>query len=513
MDTLTREEEDTVHQFISITNYPGEPYTAIHYLQETDWELERAIIHYFENTPEANETLNTNARRTTQQPVNTEVPEPDTNMDSSTSSFPLNILESLRRRLDNLRLQGSYIPLSNDDHGASSRGFLSLNSKDKLVYVTQLALYIPVLALYKISAIVLYTITTAFPFVKRITDRYSLNRHSSRSEPKGIDPSHIARNFISDFNNFYPNNNKIDFFEGGYTSALYIAKRDARFLLVYLHSEEHDESEKFINQTLLSEDFINFIDQHNILIWGGNVRESESYQVSNALGVTKYPFLGLLALKTSTTETPEGTTTSAPTLNVVAKVQGFVPTDKLVDKLSSQIERLEPTLVTIRAERQQEELARVIREQQDQAYQTSLQRDRQKQEEKRQKRLLAQNKEQWLKWRLSTLKPEVESSKKNEYARIAIRLSNGERLMRRFDKNLPIEEIYAYVELKEKGLLDGLISGGTNISKPEGFVYKFDFNLISPMPRAELSPSLDVLIKDEPVVWPNGNLIVEYNES
>lgn len=516
MDTLTNSEETVLHQFISITNYPGEPNTAIHYLQEADWDLERAIIHYFETSPEANEILNTTSRRTQLNAPNPELSiHPELNMNSSTTSatspnhtsFPTNIIDTIKRKIEHFTSSnGQYFPLSSNDV-SNSRGFFSLTSKDKLVYVTQLMLYIPVLALYKLSAAVLYVITTVFPFVKKMTDRYSLNRHSSRSEPKGIDPSHIARNFISDFNNFYLNDNRLDFFEGGYTSALYIAKRDARFLLVYLHSDEHDDTNTFVNETLLNKDFIKFVQEHNILVWGGNVCESEAYQVSNALGATKYPFLGFLSLKTQTTETPEGTTTSAPTLNVILKIQGLISAQKLIDKISSQVERLEPTLVSIRAERQQEELSRVIREQQDQAYQQSLQRDRQREEERRQQRLLEQNKEQWLKYRAYTLKPEVDASQKGEYSRIAIRLSSGERVLRRFSKDVTLEEIYAYVELREKGLLET----NERASKPENFIYPYSFKLISPMPRVELPPS-GILIKDEPVVWPNGNLIVEEGE-
>ncbi len=513
MDTLTNSEQETVLQFITITNYPQEPHTAIHYLLESNWDLERAIISYFETTPEANEILNQNARRVQlNNPENTidnNMSTPPASSSSNNRSFPSNLMDSIRRKIESFgSSHGQYLPISNND-ASTSRGFLSLSSKGKVTYITQLILYLPVLALYKISAIVLYIITTVFPFIKKITDRYSLNRHSSRSEPKGIDPSHTARNFISDFNNFYLSDNKIDFFEGGYTSALYIAKRDARFLLVYLHSDEHDDTNTFVNETLLHESFINFLQEHNILIWGGNVRESEAYQVSNILGVNKYPSLALLSLKTQTTETPEGTTTSPPALSVILKTQGLIPVDKLVDKLSSQIERLEPTLVTIRAERQQEELARVIREQQDQAYQLSLQRDRQREEERREERLLQEITDQWLKWRAFTLKPEVDASKKGEYARIAIRLSTGERVLRRFAKDVAIEEIYAFVELSEKGLLNS----GENVPKPEGFIYPYLFRLISPMPRAQLFPSRKTLIKDEPIVWPNGNLIVESNDS
>jgi FAS-associated factor 2 len=151
-------------------------------------------------------------------------------------------------------------------------------------------------------------------------------------------------------------------------------------------------------------------------------------------------------------------------------------------------------------------LSRVIREQQDQAYQASLQRDRQIAEQRRQEILLAENKEQYLKWRLSTLLPEVDSTLKGNYARIAVRLANGEKISRRFDKDAKLEEIYAFTELYQKGLLNNPIQ---NVERPSDFVYPYGFRLISPMPRAEIAPSLDISVKDESSIWPNGNLIVE----
>jgi FAS-associated factor 2 len=506
MDTLTQQEEQLVNEFVSITSYTREPYTAIPYLRSAEWNLERAILLHFEGNTTANEQLNENSRRnTTLSAVPGGFPGDNTLPQRPGSS---GFLENVRQRLQTWGAQhGQYLPLSTSEV-ASASNLMTLSTRSKLIYMLQMLLYVPLVALQKVTVAAFLVISTLFPTLRRVTERYSHSRQGSRSEPKGVDPVQVARNFISDFNMFHRNDDKIDFFEGGYTTALYIAKRDARFLMVYIHSDENDDTKEFVENTLLDDKVLEFINGHNILVWGGNVLESEAYQVSNAIGASKYPFVGLLCLKSNTQETPEGTTSSAPTLSVVAKVQGLVSPEKLVDKFSSQVERLEPALISIRSERQQQELSRMIRQQQDQAYQTSLERDREIAEQRRQERVKEEKREQWLLWRSSNLLPEVEGNAKGEYARVAIRMSSGERVSRRFAKDAPVEEVYAYVELYEKGLLNS----SSAVPKPEGFEYEFSFKLISPMPREELEPSLERQIKDEHILWPNGNLIVEINE-
>lgn len=513
MDTLTSSEQGLVTEFVSITNYPGPPHTAIPYLQASDWNLERAIIMYFESSPEANEQLNSSARRVSFPggfpgdeseviPQNQRPPSAGRGGNVITEFF-----ESIKAKISQLGRSSTdgYLPISNDSF-ASTRTFMELSTKNKLVYVLQLLLYIPVYIMHKITLVAFMVLVKLFPIVKRLTGRYFQNRNSARSEPKAVDPAQIARSFINEFNMTYRNDNSIDFYEGGYTSALFVSKRDARFMVVYLHSDHHDDTDSFVRDTLLDDSVVKFFQEHNILVWGGNVIDSEAYQVSNVLSCTKYPFLALLCLKSNTQETPDGPTQGTPTMSVVSRVQGVISPEKLIDKFSSQIERLEPTLVTLRAERQQQALARVVREQQDQAYQTSLARDRAAAEQRRLERELVAKKEQWLNWRATTLKDEVPAENKGEFARVAIRMTDGERVSRRFAKDASIEEIYAFVELYQKGFLGKDVSDAEG---PEDFVYPFGFRLVSPMPRAELDPASDTMIKDEPVVWPSGNLFVE----
>ncbi|KAH3667027.1 hypothetical protein WICMUC_005374 [Wickerhamomyces mucosus] len=497
MDSLTSEQRQLVLSFIQITNYQQSSETVIPFLQSTNWNLESSIILYFETNEQANEQLNRNSRSTL-------------NMASIPGAFPADNFNSVETNLTSNDRLGSFLdtmrrkislPTKLFNESILHSQFSALSTKHKIIFIAQYILYTPVLLLSKITSVTFLLLASVFPILKKI----SHSRTGRRSEPKGRDPSQTARNFISKFNLYYDNDNsKIDFFEGGYTSALYIAKRDARFLLVYLHSEEHDDTNTFITETLLNTQFLKVVKDHNILVWGGNVLESESFQVSNNMNVTKYPFLGLLSLKSDTQETPQGTTTTAPTLNIALRVQGLISADKLVTKLASQIERLEPALIAIRSARQEQELSRMIRQQQDEAYEASLRRDRELSEQRKQEKLLKENRLKWLKWRSIKLKPEV--TRKGDFARVAIRLLNGERISRSFDKTSKIEEIYAFVELYQQGLIGKSFE---NVTKPENFEFEFDFKLISPMPRQQLKNSEETSIQNEPIVFPNGNLIVE----
>lgn len=466
---------------------------------------------YYEMNTAANEHLNDTARRTA-------MPggfPGDDSMDSPTppprSSQRRGVVEAVRERLQQWGAQHGqyqYLPLLNNNSTTTGASFLALSTTSKLIYVLQMAMYIPLVVFQRVALVVFVVLARLFPVVKRLTERYSQGRQGSRSEPKGVDPAQVARYFISDMNTYYGNADRIEFFEGGYTSALFIANRNARFIMVYLHSDEHDDTPEFIQNTLLSPLVLDFIKEHNILVWGGNVSNSEAYQVANAAGATKFPFVGLVALQSKTRETPEGTTASSPKLSVVAKSQGLVSPEKLVSKFAEQVDKLEPTLISIRAERQQQELSRVIREQQDSAYQASLQRDRLIAEQRKLEAIAKKKRLQWLQWRASNLLPEVEATAKGQFARVAIRTTTGERISRRFPKDAPLEEIYAFVELYQCGMVDNFSA----VDKPDDFEFHYAFKLISPMPRAELMPSLDAQIKDDPSVWPGGNLIVEMDE-
>lgn len=61
---------------------------------------------------------------------------------------------------------------------------------------------------------------------------------------KKRDPRVLAVEFIESFEDKYGTRH-IEFFRGGYSQALEKARKDLRFMLVLLYSEDHDDTETF----------------------------------------------------------------------------------------------------------------------------------------------------------------------------------------------------------------------------------------------------------------------------
>lgn len=257
-----------------------------------------------------------------------------------------------------------------------------------------------------------------------------------------------------------------------------------------LLSPEHDDTSSFVRETLLSQEVLSYInDPHNkILLWAGNVQDSEAYQVSNALNCSKFPFAALVV------HTPQDSTTS---MSTIARITGSQPTSAFVSKLRTAVGQHSQTLETVRATRSEQQASRNIREEQNSAYERSLTQDRERARQRREaetarkkaeeeekaklevERKQAQKIEQWRRWRAQSLPPEPSPDTKTA-SRISIRLTSGERVIRRFAEDAEIEELYAFVECR-----DLLISGEiiSSAQEPANHEHKYNFRLVSPMPR------------------------------
>ncbi|KAH3661744.1 hypothetical protein OGAPHI_005922 [Ogataea philodendri] len=376
--------------------------------------------------------------------------------------------------------------------------------------------------------VLLIVIGGVMPLILRLhPNRYHVIRRHA-------DPGDMARRFIIEFDDMIGNrtlNNaqeeetgdlirqdelmeipRPDFLECAYSHALHFAKKDARWLVLYIHSEENQDTKSFVDDVLINPAFLQYIKDKQMLVWGGDIKDSEAFQVANQFKVTKLPFLGLLCLTVTETPTASGIQQSSPVLSMVCKIQGPTPVEKVISKFQKSYSKFNPTLQTLRAEFERLEHDRNTRQLQDQAYENSLQRDRLRRlAEAREQRAhqeqlqLAALKTQWLKWRKSTLLPEPRSGG----ARTAIRLPNGSRLRRNFDKTAKIEEIYAFVECCQ--LNDVEINDSDSLERPIGYEHRYEFQIYTVYPREVVSVDDDVAIADSQQVFPDGNLIVELN--
>lgn len=292
-----------------------------------------------------------------------------------------------------------------------------------------------------------------------------------------------------------------DFLECAYSHALYIVKKDIRWLLVYIESDQNKEAIDFTQDVLINKKFLKFIKDRKILVWGGDISESEAFQTCNQFNITKIPFLGLFCLTVNQIPTSSGMQQSAPVLSLVAKLQGYKSLNATLNKLDRAYKKYNPTVNQLKLN--MSSLHGAVRSLQGDAYDNSLRRNQQQRFERQQNQEALRD--QWLKWRKSTLAPEC--NERGEYSRIAIKLPDGSRVQLKVNKTCSLEEIYALVECN---LLQQIqIDESTTYEQPENYVHEYDFDIYSLVPRQLLPRDRSTIISENPLVYPNGNLIVE----
>ena len=104
-----------------------------------------------------------------------------------------------------------------------------------------------------------------------------------------------VRAFYTDFENRFGRTHP-PFYLGSYSQVLEEAKKELKFLLVYLHSEEHQDTERFCAATLADPRVAEYVGE-NMLFWGCSAGRPEGCRVSEALRECAYPFLAVIVLR------------------------------------------------------------------------------------------------------------------------------------------------------------------------------------------------------------------------
>jgi hypothetical protein len=79
------------------------------------------------------------------------------------------------------------------------------------------------------------------------------------------------------------------------------AHRAFKFLLVYLHSPEHEDTDAFAREVLCCPEVVAYVDEH-FVAWGGSIRAPDAFSLSGRLNVSTYPCIALLAFSGSRTK-------------------------------------------------------------------------------------------------------------------------------------------------------------------------------------------------------------------
>ncbi|KAK2568233.1 FAS-associated factor 2-B [Acropora cervicornis] len=265
------------------------------------------------------------------------------------------------------------------------------------------------------------------------------------------------------------------FYQGSYSQALNDAKRELRFLLIYLHSSEHQDTEEFCRSTMTNEGFKEYVNG-NMLFWAANVKSSEGYRVSRAVREATYPFLALICLRDNR-------------MTVVGRMEGILTVDDYISRLARLIADNEALLVAARVDRQERTQAQQLREEQDEAYLESVRADQEKatildlvtvedwgeeeeifaegerkkreeEDKKRQEEEARRRKEEAKRNREHSIAqdrvdrkcrvPDEPDATNADSIRVLIKLSNGKRLERRFLKSHQLQALYDFVFCDEE---------------------------------------------------------------
>lgn len=270
-----------------------------------------------------------------------------------------------------------------------------------------------------------------------------------------------------------------NFFDGSFAQALETARRDAKLLIVYLHSENGRYTRTFCTEVLTNE-FVRLMLDENFLLWGGDICTMESHRVAEMIHARQYPCFCVL-LPASIDE-----------IRVIGALNGAIQVDATVALLTSCLEEMSMHRSEIIARREQYSEDRSLREDQDREFQEALAFDRSREEAAkleedrlREATSLAEEQQRKEAEEAATVEAkrlEVETQRRRKASaleppgpdakgRISIRLPAGQRVERKFISAATLGDVYEWAEClpympenAEKGLV-----------VPERFMLKTSF--------------------------------------
>ena len=154
--------------------------------------------------------------------------------------------------------------------------------------------------------------------------------------PSVINPEEDTRAFVNDFNQEYGFTHPT-FQMSSYQSAVQNAFQNHKYLLIYIHSPLHEDTQTFCQSSLCTEGVSRYIDS-NMIFWSGRVWDTEAYSLSIQLKATSYPFLALLVCQ------------SERVVQVVSRLEGLLTEPELLQQLTANVAQSSSVVNRIRTE-------------------------------------------------------------------------------------------------------------------------------------------------------------------
>ncbi|KAK7356813.1 hypothetical protein VNO80_16091 [Phaseolus coccineus] len=268
-----------------------------------------------------------------------------------------------------------------------------------------------------------------------------------------------AMDFVAAFERDYGSSGP-NFVGEGFMDALQRSRNSFKLLFVYLHSPDHPDTPSFCHRTLCSETIAAFVNE-NFVCWGGSIRASEGFKMSNSLKASRFPFCALVMAATN------------QRIALLQQVEGPKSSEELLVTLQRVLEESSPDLVSARLDAEERRNNMRLREEQDAAYRAALEADqaRERQRREEEERLAREAAEAERKRReeeeareraaqeaaekqaaLAKMRQEKaqslgeEPEKGPDVTQVLVRFPNGERKERRFKSTATIQSLYDYVD-------------------------------------------------------------------
>jgi len=116
---------------------------------------------------------------------------------------------------------------------------------------------------------ILAFITTFIPYLSQF-------RLNSTPKRRQLLPQDTASRFVREFEELYGRRH-IPFEQRAYADLTHHAKDNDVYLLVVLVSEEHDDTPAFCKDVLCDELLSEWVRGNDVVVWGGNVADSEAH--------------------------------------------------------------------------------------------------------------------------------------------------------------------------------------------------------------------------------------------
>ncbi|XP_076950684.1 plant UBX domain-containing protein 10-like [Bidens hawaiensis] len=268
-----------------------------------------------------------------------------------------------------------------------------------------------------------------------------------------------AVKFISMFEREYGDRHP-NFVPESFMDALQRSRREFKLMFVYLHSPDHPDTPLFCGESLCSEVLSGFINE-NFVAWGGSIRTTEGFKMSNSLKASRFPFCAVVMAATN------------QRIALLQQVEEPKSPEEMLTLLQRVLEESSTVLVAARLEAEERLNNIRLREEQDAAYQAALEADQarererkeeeerlareaaeaeRKQKEEEEARVKAAREAAEREAALAKLREEKglslgpEPDKGPDVTQVLVRLPNGDRKGRRFNCTATIQSLYDFVD-------------------------------------------------------------------